>query len=62
MSTEIEIRRRGRVLERFDSDVDVRDVDGLASLLRRRARDLREQPGELELRARDGRHRRTVRV
>lgn len=60
--TQIEIRRRSRVLEAFDSALDVDDVDGLTSLLRRRAKELRADVADLELRAQQGKTRRTVRV
>lgn len=62
MGTQIEVRRGSRVLERFDSDLQANDVDGLVALLRRRAGQLRERPEQLELRARSGRHKSTVRV
>jgi hypothetical protein len=60
---QVEIRtRKGGLLERFDADLDPRDEGACVDLLRRRARELRHRPEGLELRAREGRHRATIRV
>ena len=47
---EIEIHRRGRCIERFDSDVDPADELDCVTLLRHRARELRRPVEELTLR------------
>ena len=61
--TQVEIRtRRGGLLERFHAELDPRDDAACVALLRRRARELRQRPESLELRARHGRHRATIRV
>jgi hypothetical protein len=54
---EVEIRRRGRRLEKFDSDVDPDDEIACVALLRRRAVELRRPVAELKLVTR-GRNRR----
>ncbi|MGL5862964.1 MAG: hypothetical protein ACRCY9_17095 [Phycicoccus sp.] len=54
---DVEIRRRGRRLERFASDVDPDDEIACTALLRRRALDLRRPVGELLLLTRNRRGR-----
>ena len=50
MATDVVIRgRRNRVVERFSSNIDPTDEEECVALLRRRARELRQDVSELTL-------------